>query len=170
MIPILKKIRIANFRLMALCWTLLIVNCSSTIKQNDKIDNTEIVTNKEAIQTGLSFINSYVQNCNKMRSAQGAVEWVSNQNQVTISFKTKLKTMVEEAYKLEPVMGLDADPLFDAQDYPDKGFELESYNPQTGVLVVKGIDWPEFKVTMKLVKQKGKWLVDACGSVKPGNE
>lgn len=144
----------------------VLLSCSSGINHNDKVEKPEIETNKEAIQAGLSFINSYVQNCNQMRSALGAVEWVSSQNQVTNNFKTKLKTMEEEALKLEPVMGLEADPLFDAQDYPDKGFELENYNQQTGVLIVKGIGWPEFKVTMKLVQQNEKWLVDACGSVK----
>jgi len=62
-------------------------------------------------------------------------------------------------------MGLGADPIFDAQDYPSKGFELESIDETTNYLTMKGKDWSEFKLTMKVVEENGKWLVDGCGIV-----
>ncbi|MBK6833593.1 MAG: hypothetical protein IPG89_04680 [Bacteroidetes bacterium] len=62
-------------------------------------------------------------------------------------------------------MGLGADPIVDAQDYPSKGFELESIDEQTNFLIVKGKDMPEFKLTIKVVEENGNWLVDGCGIV-----
>ena len=117
------------------------------------------------VDIALSFINSYVDNCNKMNESVCVVEWVSSNSLTTNSFKTRLKKLVEEAYKINPEMGLDADPIFGAQDYPDKGFELESFDNKTNFIVVKGKDQAEFKLTMKMVLENNNWLVDGCGII-----
>jgi hypothetical protein len=83
----------------------------------------------------------------------------------TLGFKTELKRLVDEAYKLEPEIGLDADPIFDAQDYPDKGFELDSFDDKTNYIVVKGKDRPDFKLTIKMISKNNNWLVDGCGII-----
>ena len=72
---------------------------------------------------------------------------------------------MEEAYKIEPDLGLDVDPIFDAQDYPDKGFDLESFDRKTNFVVVKGKDWADFKLTLKMVLENENWLVDGCGII-----
>lgn len=117
------------------------------------------------VDIALDFINSYIDNLNKMNTSIGTVEWVNSNNLTTNRFKTALKKLVDEAYKTDPEMGLDADPILDAQDYPDKGFELESFDHETNFIVVKGKDWPDFKLTIKMVLENGNWLVDGCGII-----
>lgn len=62
-------------------------------------------------------------------------------------------------------MGLDFDPIVDGNDIPDEGFELESYDKNTNLVVVKGKNWADFKVTIKVVLKDNKWFVDGCGIV-----
>lgn len=63
-----------------------------------------------------------------------------------------MKRIIDLAYKQDPELGLDRDPIFDAQDCPDKGFELDSFDEKTNYLTVKGKNWPEFKLTMEVVE------------------
>ncbi len=80
-----------------------------------------------------------------------------------------MKRIIEEAYKQDPELVPDADPLFDVQDNPDKGFELETFDENNHYL--KGKDWPAFKLTMKIKEENGNWLVNGCGMVNiPGNK
>jgi hypothetical protein len=76
-----------------------------------------------------------------------------------------LKKIIEDAYEKEPEVGLDFDPILDAQDYPDKGFELESLDEKTNYLTVRGKDWADFKLTIKIIEENGNWLVDGCGII-----
>ncbi len=126
------------------------------IENNDK---------DKQISIALSFINSYTENCNKMNESIDLVEWISSCNLTTTGFKKELKRIVDEANKLDPEMGLGADPIFDAQDYPDKGFELYSFDKETHYVVVKGKNWPDFKLTIKLALEINHWLVDGSGIV-----
>lgn len=100
-----------------------------------------------------------------MDESSDIVKWVSTNDLVTDRFKKELKTMVDEAFKTDPEMGLGFDPIVDGQDFPDEGFELESFDNKTNYLVVKGKKWPDFKVTIKMVLEGNKWLVDGCGVV-----
>lgn len=90
---------------------------------------------------------------------------------VTIGFKTEFKKIIDDALKQDPELGLDADPIFDAQDYPDKGFELDTFDEKTNYITLKGKDWSEFKLTLKMLEQNGNWLVDGCGIINiPANK
>ena len=143
----------------------------SKVSTQESIVQSTKVVQENRIENALTFINSYVDNCNKMKESIGVVEWVNSNPLTTQSFKTELKRILDEAYKLEPEMGLDADPIFDAQDYPDKGFELDSLDDKTNYIVVKGKDWPDFKLTIKMVKENNVWLVDGCGIINvPSNK
>jgi hypothetical protein len=117
------------------------------------------------VDNALKFINGYVENANKMTSRVNIVEWVNSNNLSTNGFKSELKKIIDDAYKAEPEVGLDFDPILDAQDNPDKGFELEAFDENTNYLTVRGKDWQEFKLTMKIIEVNGKWLVDGCGIV-----
>lgn len=117
-------------------------------------------------ENALTFINNYVENCNKKKQPIDVVEWVRSSDLVTTDFKDELKKVMDEASESEPLVGLDADPLFNAQYYPDKGFELDSYEEKSNYLVVKGKNLPQFKLTMKIVYENKKWLVDGCGLIR----
>ena len=105
-----------------------------------------------------------------MKESIGVVEWVNSNKLTTNTFRTELKRILDEAYKLEPEIGLDADPIFDAQDFPEKGFELESFDSKTNYIVVKGKNRPDFKLTIKMVMENNDWLVDGCGMINIPND
>jgi hypothetical protein len=117
------------------------------------------------VKNALAFINGYVKNADKMKQSADVTDWVNSNNLSTKRFKKELKRVMDEAFKAEPGLGLEADPLLDAQDYPDKGFELETINEKTNYFTVRGIDQPGFKLTMKIINENGKWLVDGCGMI-----
>ena len=49
--------------------------------------------------------------------------------------------------------------------------DIQAYDEQTNYLTVKGKDWPDFKLTMKMALENGKWVVDGSGIVNiPENE
>ena len=142
-----------------------------TIEPNE-INSTETQIDKSntPIDIALTFIESYIDNCNKRKESIGIIEWVNSNNLTTNHFKTEVKTMIEEAFKIEPELGLGFDPIFDAQDYPDEGFELESFDSKTNYIVVKGKNWADFKLTIKMVLENNKWLVDGCGVINIPND
>lgn len=161
-------------RLIFISTFLVFVSCghrAETKIATEKITiQSTVVKNENPIKTALTFLNSYVDNCNKMKESIGVIEWVDSNKLTTNRFKKELKRIMEDAYKIEPEIGLDADPIFDAQDYPDKGFELVSFDSTTNILLVKGKNWPEFKLTIRMVNENANWLVDGCGMVNIPND
>lgn len=56
----------------------------------DNIEQNKIIPEEIA----LNFVNSYVDNCNKMKGAVGILEWVELNKMVTKSFKDEVKRMI----------------------------------------------------------------------------
>lgn len=115
--------------------------------------------------TALTFINSYIEDCNKMKKSVGYLSFVKSSTLTTNSFKTELQKIVDDAEEENSEMGLDFDPIIDGQDYPEEGFELKHFDTKTNFIIVKGKNWAEFEVTMKLILENEKWLIDGCGIV-----
>lgn len=145
------------------------ISCAQREKENkDVLSETSQVTTPQKINkvdNALKFINGYVENSNKMNNRVDIIDWVNSNKLSTKSFKSELKKIIDDAYKAEPEVGLDFDPILDAQDNPDKGFELETFDEKTNYLTVRGTDSKEFRLTMKIIKENGNWLVDGCGIV-----
>ena len=121
----------------------------------------ETSSEDENYQAALDFINSYIESIDQLE----ILEFARNSSLATEKLKTELENIVISAWEENPKIGLLADPLFDAQDYPPKGFELHEFNPKTGYVIVKGIDWEDFKVALRVVRENGHLLVDGCGAV-----
>lgn len=162
----MKQIFILTFLFCASCGQ----NTASNASKDKSIEPSTEVGKEKPVENALTFINAYVKNCNRMKDALGVVEWVNSSKLTTENFKTELKKVMEEADQLEPEMGLDADPIFNAQDYPEEGFELESSDDKTNYIVLKGKNWADFKLTIKMVKDKNNWLVDGCGMINLPND
>jgi hypothetical protein len=114
----------------------------------------------------MKFINDYIATCLSNPESTNIMNWIQQNELLTDSFKKSYKNLVDSANKADPEMGLEFDPIFDAQDFPDKGCEPLSFDNNTGYITVKGkIDWPEFNLVLKVVSQNGKWLVDGCGVI-----
>ncbi len=153
---------------------LLLLSCgqNSNSKTRSESNLTEIEKQNDTIpkEIALKFINSYVENSNKMQKSIGIIEWVNLNNLTTNNFKTELKKIIEEADRIDPEFGLEFDPIFNAQDYPEEGFEFESFDDKTDFLVVKGKEWTDFKLTIKMVHENDNWFVDGCGIVNIPND
>ena len=143
------------------------INENSYDQTDQSVSTTETKIDKDntPVDIALTFINSYVNNCNKKRESIGIIEWVNSNNLTTNCFKTEVKTIIEEAWREDPELGLGFDPIFDSQDYADEGFQLEMFDSKTNFIVVKGKNWAVFKLTIKMVLENNKWLVDGCGIV-----
>jgi len=152
--------------LTILALTFVLFYCGQS-NENISEGNKESITLKNSSQseTALSFINGYVDNCNKFKNAIGIIEWVNSNHFTTESFKTELAKIISEAKNADPELGLGFDPIFDAQDYPEKGFKLESIDNKTNYLILQGIAWSQFRLKMKIRKVNGQWLVEGCGIV-----
>ena len=160
MINRLKQLAIASILVVSACG-----QNEPTTQSTDPKTEESVVKIEDKVENAIVFINAYVENSNKMGQAVGMVEWVQASDLATKSFKEELKRIVDEAFKQDPELGLDADPILDAQDYPSLGFKFDSFDEKTNYLLVKGIDSPEFKLTMKLVEENGNWIVDGCGII-----
>ena len=142
-----------------------------TLIETDNIKE-ENINDKEKVDSSsieffaLKFINGYVEDCNKTKERLGITPWVNSNNYSTKNFKNKLETLIQEANKKDPEYGLGFDPIFDAQDYPEDGFELNKIDSISNYLTVKGKkNWKGFEITMKIKKENNQWLVDGCGVV-----
>lgn len=153
---------------------IILVSCSNDENASRAYDgntqNTTVYGKENIAVNALKFINGYVEHLSEMNEAANVTDWVASNSLATKAFKEELKNVVDEAYRKDPELGLGADPILDAQDHPEKGFELELFDEGTNYLTVKGIDWPEFKLTMKIEEENGKWLVDGCGIVNIPND
>jgi hypothetical protein len=149
-------------------WTavllLLLIAC------NTKTDNKSIVTNESVNnEVALIFINGYVNFCNQKNLEKNSEKWIEGNELATGQFKMAYKEIIENAAKDDPEIGLGFDPIFDAQDYPEKGFEfLKSDND--GYITLKGIDWPDFTIVIKLKSVGDKLMVDGAGIINVPND
>lgn len=129
------------------------------------METTQIDNQNQPEETALNFINSYVLFCNSGNVDKSLVEWVSEQTTVTRTFKTKLKRIISEAEKEDPELGLGFDPIFNAQDYPDKGFKLVKSKTNDEFVTIKAIDWPDWELKIKMELKDKRWFVDGIGVI-----
>lgn len=113
----------------------------------------------------LNFINEYTDYCNNMSPESIDTSWIDNNQYLTESFKSRYHYILDSAYRSDPELGLDFDPIFDAQDFPDQGFSILSTDSSTGYITVFGNNWESFTLTLKLVNLNNKWLVNGSGIV-----
>ena len=148
-------------RITVLLLLVLVIACAQT---NGKKTNAVPAKSKAQpeYEVALRFISDYARYSNDMDSETRLIDWIGSRKDITDSFKSELRRILDEAEKESPETGLGFDPVVDAQDFPSS-FEIA----QTDGLyvVVKGIEWPEFKLTISVRSVGGKWCVDGAGIV-----
>jgi len=138
---------------------LLLLSCNSANTNENEAQQTlkEGVTD---YSVALNFINEYATESNNAilnhDSLWSPMNWINNNPSVSSNFKSKYNEVIKEE--------LDADPIFDAQDFPENGFEILSIDSVNKLVTVKGIDW-EMEVTLKVVNIGNKTLVDGSGLI-----
>ncbi|MBB3696474.1 hypothetical protein KMW28_10210 [Flammeovirga yaeyamensis] len=121
--------------------------------------------NNKLTDIAVKFINDYVSYRNSCNDWKEILNWIDNYPNVSVSFKNELYKIILETEKNEPEMGLDFDPIFDAQDFPDDRFKLFNYDKSTNYLTVESLSWKGFYITIKIKKIDNSWLVDGCGVI-----
>ncbi len=124
--------------------------------------NSGIVKEAGAPEVALKFMNDYVELCTTRNPNEK--DWVKQNKLLTDSFKASYKKLISDAEKKDPEYGLGFDPIFDTQDFPT-GFEFSNYEKGTGYVTVKGKDWADFILVLKVVRQHNEWLVDGAGVI-----
>ena len=149
--------------------SLLFLGCQNNSPKHMESDSvSDTVVSSDIINTGsdvaVQFINDYINDSNKGKHGAGIEEFVLTNLHVTKKFKDELIRILDEAEKSDPGYGLGFDPIFNAQDYDESGMEAETIDDKQ-YIVVSGKKWKDFKITLKIIYQNKKWLVDGCGIV-----
>lgn len=143
-----------------------LLSCNS--QKTEKQDSNVVVSKEIAVpvfSVAEQFINEYIQFLSSPEEDKNVENWLQNHPLLSADFKKSYKAIIEEAYKADLEMGLGFDPVLNAQDFPEKGFIISKIDRTSNYVTVKGVDWDDFNVTMKVISDNGKWLVDGSGSV-----
>ncbi len=128
----------------------------------------------DAVDAANSFMNAYKNYSDDVmarKTEQSTSEWLKNNTEVSDSFKKSYEKLVADAYKKDPEMGLDFDPILNAQDYPDQGFEVRDCDEKSNLVTLKGKNVENFDVVVKVNLTGDKWLVDGAGVINiPANK
>ncbi len=138
-------------------------------RQSSMADKQNIPVEKQAIpdfKVALQFINEYAAFCKlEIEQKSSDTNWIQRNLLLTDKFKTLYKSILDSAFKADPELGLDFDPIFDAQDFPDKGFSILKTDTLEKYVTVNGNDWKDFELVLKLAFVNNKWLVDGAGVI-----
>ena len=144
----MKKILIV----ISVIWFSALTNAKNFTYEINSREELYVQQNKNV---ALNFINSYVKFLGILPPDRKKINsWIANNKMLTQNFKT--------AYK--KIGNVDFDPILDAQDYPEN-FEIIKFNEKTGIVTVKGKNWEDFIVNIKIIKTGNTWFVDGCGVV-----
>ena len=149
---------------------LLSCNSSTDVKSDSSTPLSETKVTPD-FSVALNFINDYTKF--SMPKAQASIDtnWIDRNELLTDHFKTAYRALLDSARKEDPELGLGFDPIFDAQDFPDKGFSIFKADTLGGYVTVVGNDWKEFELVLKVVQNDKKWLVDGAGVINiPGEK
>lgn len=116
-------------------------------------------------EVALYFANRYLDYINDTIGKISVDEYVKQDEFLTQSFKVRYKSIIDSANKVEPEVGLGFDPIIDGQDFPDNGFKIKSIDKSSGLVTLQGIDWQDFEMVLKVVKEDNKSLVDGAGII-----
>jgi len=128
--------------------------CDSYVpgQQDKNREKTKIFNTSVAVK----FMDDYAKFCNRQGDRN---EWIKNNSLLTDKFKSEFKKFIDSSPQL------DFDPIFDAQDYPDKGFEVLKSDSVSGFVTLNGKDWQQFTVIVKIANKGDTWLVDGAGII-----
>lgn len=151
---------------------LLFLACSKkseTYKENNvdlstalKTENIKALTRID-YQVAFKFINDY--NKEFLNPHTETLEWLSKNKIVTNDFLLRYKQIKDSAEIVDPELGLDFDPIINAQDSDDKGFEIKQIDSISGYVTVRGKSAPNFEIVLKVIEKNGVTFVDGSGVI-----
>lgn len=122
---------------------------------------------KQQAQVALAFMESYVAYTQSLAGTKVPVDivsWLAKSPHLSADFIPAYKKLDAQGLELDAELSWGVDLILDAQDHPDKGFQLLRCKAHN-LVELRGRDWPEFTVVVKTVKQQGRYLVAGAGRV-----
>jgi hypothetical protein len=141
---------------------LLFLMASCRESSTSKIENVKSLPNKD-YKIALKFINDY--NKEFLNPNSEALGWLSENKTVTQNLVQRYKQMLDSAEIADPELGLDFDPIINAQDSDEQGFEIKEIDSILGYVTVSGKSAPDFEIVLKVIEKNGVSLVDGSGVI-----
>ncbi len=115
----------------------------------------------------VKFMNQYLAYTRSVtaRSQRSIKSWLQSNILVSPGFVESYKAKEREGLKHDAELGWDSDMIFDASDSPDKGFQLFRCSRNTGYVQLRGIDLPQFKVTVRVASTSQGLKVVGAGMI-----
>ena len=117
-------------------------------------------------EIALEFINNYNSySDDSLHEQKDLDKWLMNNPILTDRFKSIYKKTIDDAYKAEPEVGLDFDPIINGQYSPPKGLKILKFDSTKGYVQLCGKEEKDFTIMVKLVFQKHIWMIDGAGII-----
>jgi hypothetical protein len=129
---------------------------------NSKIKNVKSLPSKD-YKVALKFINDY--NKEFLNPHSEALDWLSKNKTITQNLLQRYKQMLDSAEIADPELGLDFDPIVNAQDSDEQGFVIKKIDSTLGYVTVSGKSAPNFEIVLKVIEKNGVTLVDGSGVI-----
>ncbi len=113
------------------------------------------------------FYDDYVRNLKKLGRDKARVAWLLTRSDVTPLFKRLFKQVHDQAAKSE-MGGMEADPILNAQDYPDNSTMTVKGAQAAGNLATVTMNWRtgmDAPVQVKLVKYPEGWKINGIAGI-----
>ena len=114
-------------------------------------------------EVALKFINDY--NKEFLNPHSEGLEWLSKNKTITLNLLQRYKQMLDSAESADPELGLDFDPIVNAQDSDEQGYEIKKIDSILGYVTVNGKSAPNFEIVLKVIEKNGVTLVDGSGVI-----
>lgn len=139
---------------------LLITSCRES--SNSKTENAKSLPNRD-YGVALKFINDY--NKEFLNPQSEGLNWLSKNKTITQNLIDRYKQMSDSAEIADPELGLDFDPIVNAQDSDEHGFEIKEIDSLQGYVTVCGKSAPNFEIVLRVIEKNGVTLVDGSGVI-----
>lgn len=116
----------------------------------------------ERRQLAIRFVQDYLRQ--DLPSDSAAIGWVSRRADVTESFKKAHAKLLRDARKGHPELGLEFDPLLDAQDWPTGAMEWKMDLAQ-GAMLLCVQDRPDITLTVQVVRRNHRLFLNGMGVI-----
>lgn len=93
------------------------------------------------------------------------IAWIQKQPSLTDAYKREFKKVVMGARKKDPELGLDYDPILNAQDVPEHSLKATAVKVNGNTASALAVEKSGFKIKIGLVKIKGKWLINRIADI-----
>lgn len=139
---------------------LLLLTTSCKESSDSKNEKTR-PTSKIDYNIALEFINEY--NKDFFNPTSTSIDWLSKNKYASQNLIKSYKQLQDAAEAADPELGLDFDPILNGQDSDEEGFEIKKIDSIKNYVTVRGKSLSTFEITIKLIENNGKTLVDGSG-------